>query len=661
MKTNRKAGGVLISMIGVFISLSFLTSFSDAAIPQKMNYQGYLTSAAGVPVNGTVQMVFSIYNVPSGGTELWTETQNVAVTHGVYNVEFGEVTPVNLAFDVQYYLGIKVGTDPEMTPRIPLTSVGYAFRAQTVEMIGSHTHSGTDITSGTVSEPRIDSAIARTLALNAHTSNMNNPHATTATQVGAAPSVHSHSGGDITAGIVAEARIDPLIARDSEVSSSISTHTANASAHHTRYTNAEAVAAVKAADGSGSGLDADLLDGLHASALASSTHNHDAAYVNVTGDTMTGALNLPSNGLAVGTNQLVVSGGRVGVGTAGPSEQLEITGNLKMPMTTASGGMIKAGADRFIHNYGGIGNLFAGVNAGNLSMSGVGNTGIGASAVQANTTGERNTGVGATALMNNTAGKDNTAVGMNALTLNTTAGGNVAVGTAALYVQSYNNGGTAWNSNNTAVGYYALSQNNPTSTSTGFHNSAFGASALFLNTTGYYNTASGAQALYSNTTGHENTASGDQALYYNTTGNENTASGAYALYSNTIADYNTASGAYALYSNTTGHYNTASGAEALDSNTTGDDNTASGARALLSNTTGGSNTASGAFALRDNTIGSNNTASGVEALYSNTTGSNNTASGEGALYYNKTGSSNTASGAIALFLNTASGNTASGA
>jgi hypothetical protein len=40
--------------------------------------------------------------------------------------------------------------------------------------------------------------------------------------------------------------------------------------------------------------------------------------VSKSGDTMTGALNLPSNGLAVGTNQLVVSGGNVGIGTASP-------------------------------------------------------------------------------------------------------------------------------------------------------------------------------------------------------------------------------------------------------------------------------------------------------------------------------------------------------
>jgi hypothetical protein len=43
-------------------------------------------------------------------------------------------------------------------------------------------------------------------------------------------------------------------------------------------------------DGSGSGLDADLLDGNHASDFASSSHNHDGDYVELTGDTMSGPL-----------------------------------------------------------------------------------------------------------------------------------------------------------------------------------------------------------------------------------------------------------------------------------------------------------------------------------------------------------------------------------
>jgi hypothetical protein len=180
--------------------LTLFASQSPAAIPERINYQGYLTNASGAPINGTIQMTFRIYDVLSGGSALWTETQNsVPLNYGVYNVNLGEVTPLNLAFDAPYFLEVQVGTEI-LSPRRAITSVGYAFRALTADVVGAHTHSGADITSGTVAEQRIDSAIARTSALIAHISNTNNPHSTTAVQVGAAPSVHTHNTKDITTG-----------------------------------------------------------------------------------------------------------------------------------------------------------------------------------------------------------------------------------------------------------------------------------------------------------------------------------------------------------------------------------------------------------------------------------------------------------------------------
>lgn len=59
-----------------------------------------------------------------------------------------------------------------------------------------------------------------------------------------ASSSHAHSGADITSGTVADARIDALLARDSEV-----------------------FGIVTASDGAASGLDADLLDGMDSGAF----------------------------------------------------------------------------------------------------------------------------------------------------------------------------------------------------------------------------------------------------------------------------------------------------------------------------------------------------------------------------------------------------------
>jgi hypothetical protein len=99
-----------------------------------INYQGKLTTSAGAPVNDTLQMVFSIY-ADSGGTNLlWTETQPaVIVEKGVFNVLLGSVDSIPYSvFDGSIrYLGVKVGDDPEITPRKPMVSVAYAYRAGT--------------------------------------------------------------------------------------------------------------------------------------------------------------------------------------------------------------------------------------------------------------------------------------------------------------------------------------------------------------------------------------------------------------------------------------------------------------------------------------------------------------------------------------------------
>jgi len=55
-----------------------------------------------------------------------------------------------------------------------------------------------------------------------------------------------------------------------------------------------------------------------------------AGKVNKAGDTMTGALILPANGLTVGTNQLAVAEGKVGIGTATPTAALEVRGDVKL-------------------------------------------------------------------------------------------------------------------------------------------------------------------------------------------------------------------------------------------------------------------------------------------------------------------------------------------
>jgi hypothetical protein len=117
-----------LTFLFVLIILVFVASLSLAGIPKMINYQGMLTDNSGTPLTGSYNLTFKIWTDTTGGSSLWTETQNgVQVTNGLFNVVMGKQTALNLAFDQQYWLEVGVGA--ETMPRIRFTSVGYAYRA----------------------------------------------------------------------------------------------------------------------------------------------------------------------------------------------------------------------------------------------------------------------------------------------------------------------------------------------------------------------------------------------------------------------------------------------------------------------------------------------------------------------------------------------------
>jgi len=177
-------------------------------------------------------------------------------------------------------------------------------------------------------------------------------------------------------------------------------------------------------------------------------------------------------------------------------------GNLSI----SSEGIIKSGADRFIHRSG-SGNFFAGRNAGTLTTTGTGmNTAVGHNALTSLTTGNGDTAVGREALYNNTWGVLNTALGVSALSQNVGGGENVAVGWAA-------NSGTSGFSNVT-IGVQTLSSNND-----GSRNVTIGNATLRENVHGNNNTAVGMDSGYS-AKGDGNVFLGYYAGYYETGSNK---------------------------------------------------------------------------------------------------------------------------------------------
>jgi Collagen triple helix repeat (20 copies) len=126
------------------------------SVPSTLPFQGRLVLQTGGSVNSSVSIAFRIYAAATGGTALWQETQTVAVNKGQFAVELGARTgfPVTLFSGRTLHLGIKVGTDNEMSPRIPITAQAYARLAQdAIDVKGRDIHPKS-VTIGTV--PVID-------------------------------------------------------------------------------------------------------------------------------------------------------------------------------------------------------------------------------------------------------------------------------------------------------------------------------------------------------------------------------------------------------------------------------------------------------------------------------------------------------------------------
>ncbi len=138
--------------LGLFLVLLTLSLFSftragvytrthtrvEAATSSNLNFQARLMGASGAIVNdGNYSIEFNLYNVSSGGSTQWTETQSVAVKNGYLSVNLGSVTPFPGTIDwmQEQWLTMNVAGDGEMSPRLKLTAVPYAFRAAQAESL----------------------------------------------------------------------------------------------------------------------------------------------------------------------------------------------------------------------------------------------------------------------------------------------------------------------------------------------------------------------------------------------------------------------------------------------------------------------------------------------------------------------------------------------
>lgn len=125
----------------IFISVSFVLVFNliaFAQVPNKISYQGLLTTSSGTPVqDGSYELQFGIYNLPSGGDLKHEESiSGVNIEKGTFSVI---LHPPSGIFSESLYVQVTITDGPgvshsvTLAPRSELTTAPYAIRADTAQ------------------------------------------------------------------------------------------------------------------------------------------------------------------------------------------------------------------------------------------------------------------------------------------------------------------------------------------------------------------------------------------------------------------------------------------------------------------------------------------------------------------------------------------------
>lgn len=564
MTTGRFVAAVLC--LGFMASLAPAqqsTGSETPSIPHLIRFGGILKDVDGKPAQGTVGVTFAFYKEERGGVPLWMETQNVIPdSFGRYSVMLGSTKSDGLPPDLFISKEARwLQVEPHGLPapvRILLLSVPYALKAADAETIGGlppsafvlapptgATAPSSNTASNTTTPPPASSVTTAGGTVNLiplwSTSTDIENSAITQTGTGATAKIGINTAApastlDVKGGVTVRGTLALPATGAATAIAGKTSQPANLSA--TSFNSSTAASVNQSfqfkAEPAGNNTAApsvtlNLLFGSGASAAGETGlkigSNGQIAFA--AGQTFPGTGNGTITGVTAGTD--LIGGGSSGSVTlnldttkvvTGVTAGTDLTGGgtggvLALNLDTTKVPQLSA-ANIFTASQTVTGNLTATATvtgsvvsasssfslAGNLFAFGSfinSNAYLGFAGTSSGNPGTNNTGVGKGALLLNT-GVGNTAVGVSALITNRSGGQNTAVGYSAV------NGGNGVTSDNTGIGWNALSAN-----FSGVDNFAGGAQALDGNLDGSFNTGVGMLTLHQNIEGSYNSALGYNA------------------------------------------------------------------------------------------------------------------------------------------------------
>ena len=125
----------------LILSALTITAFGQTSL---IPFQARLTDAGNTAVPDNVyNITFKVYDAATGGAPDWSENHiNVSVIGGQINVLLGSLEPLTFNFITPKYLGITIGSGPEMVPRhqlVPSFHAQSASLAHEAEKLGGKT------------------------------------------------------------------------------------------------------------------------------------------------------------------------------------------------------------------------------------------------------------------------------------------------------------------------------------------------------------------------------------------------------------------------------------------------------------------------------------------------------------------------------------------
>ncbi len=132
--------------LALALAAGVLSSAAFAA-PPTLSHQGRIFDALGAPVDGPETLNFAIYNTPSGGSPMWSESISLTLDNGYFATVLGEANPLTASVFAtdERYLEIGVQGNPAIPTRLPLSSVPWALVSDTATNVDGGVVDATEI------------------------------------------------------------------------------------------------------------------------------------------------------------------------------------------------------------------------------------------------------------------------------------------------------------------------------------------------------------------------------------------------------------------------------------------------------------------------------------------------------------------------------------